>query len=132
MKALKYLKYSLPYYWYTGEKKIAMGAGTIGLVLSTLFLIVMVGTSAVSLLFVLIFDKLMLTALIFYLFFIRNIVPIDMITDAIDNLFIENFIYISIAMIVNRIVVNIVAEKLFGYKLESDREDENFGFESSK
>jgi len=90
---IKYLKNSLPHYWYTGEKKIALGAGAIGVVLSMLFLVIAVGTNAIVLILALMADKLMVLALLLYLFFIRQIGVIQPFMGGIDAFFLENFIY---------------------------------------
>jgi len=119
----KYLKNSLPYYWYTGEKKIAISAGTIGIVISILFLFVTIGTNAISLILVFIADKLMAWGLLLYIFYIRDIIPVG--TDAIDNYFIENFIYILIAILINRVIVNLVAENFFNYNLIENKSNNN-------
>lgn len=114
---IKYLKNSLPYYWHTGEKKIALGAGAIGVVVSILFLIVTVGQNAIVLILALMADKVMVLALLLYLFFVRQIGAIQIFMGKIDAFFLENFIYILIGILLNRVIINVVAEKVFKYNL---------------
>lgn len=114
---IKYLKNSLSFYWHTGEKKIALGAGGIGILLSILFLVVTVGTNGIALIFAIIADKLIAWGLLLYIFFIRNIIPSEMVLQEIDTYFLEYLIYIVIAILLNRMIINLVAEKIFAYNL---------------
>lgn len=114
---IKYLKNSLSFYWYTGEKKIALGAGAIGILLSILFLVVTVGANGIALIFAIIADKLIIWGSLLYIFFIRNMIPLEMISDRIDAFFMQYFIYALIAILLNRMIVNLVAEKVFAYNL---------------
>ena len=107
----RYIKRSFLSYWYLGYKKVAVTGGIIGLVVNSLFLyFISAHESAFILVLLLLTDYFMTVLVVIYIFFIRNII-------SFDEFFIKYFIILLFGLLINRIIVNLVAEKIYKYKI---------------
>lgn len=113
---MKYIKKGILYYWYTGEKKIAVVSGIATSIINLLFLTVTSGGSAAILAILLVFDHLIILLILGYIV-IRNFIP-SIAINKLDEFFLKNFIFLIIAWIVSRFITNVIAEKVFKKELQ--------------
>ena len=106
----KYLKNGLLFYWYTGNKKIA------SIINLGLLFITVGGAGMVYFILMLIMDHLIILFLAFYLI-VRNFIPLESLQNVLDSVIIENFVILLICWIINRVVINLTAEKIYKYKI---------------
>lgn len=114
----KYLKNGLLYYWYTGNKRIAITGFLIASIINLGLLFITVGgTGMVYFILMLIMDHLIILFLAFYLI-VRNFIPLESLQNVLDSVIIENFMILLICWIINRVVINLTAEKIYKYELK--------------
>ena len=65
----------------------------------------------------LIMDHLIILFLAFYLI-VRNFIPLESLQNVLDSVIIENFVILLICWIINRVVINLTAEKIYKYELK--------------
>ncbi len=111
----KYLKNGLLFYWYTGEKKIAVTGFFLSSIINLILLFLTVGNFGIIIfILMLIMDHLIILFLAVYLI-IRNFIQFDFL----DSLVIENIFILLICLFINRLVINLTAEKIYKYNLDS-------------
>ncbi|RLA82653.1 MAG: hypothetical protein DRG78_06605 [Epsilonproteobacteria bacterium] len=115
---IQYIRHGILYYWYTGDKKIAILGGITGSLINITFLSVVSGGSALLLVLLLLFDHLLIIICLMYIIFLRNLALLP--TEKIDSFFMENFIYLAIGWIINRVITNLIAEKFFQKELKKE------------
>ena len=112
-----YLKNSIPYYWYTGKKDIAISGFLATLAVDGMFLHETVGASAILLIFMLIMDKMVLVLVGVYFLFIRTLLPFEKLAEYIDGYILETMLFFVIAALAQRVIVNAIAKFYFNEKL---------------
>lgn len=115
----KYLKNGLLFYWYTGEKEIAVTGFLIASILNLLLLYITVGGfGIIYFIIMLIMDHLIVLCLAFYLI-IRNYIP-DLVLNNLnlDSFIFENLLILLGCWLINRIIINLTAEKMYKYELK--------------
>lgn len=113
----KYFRNSLLFYWYTGEKKIAISGFLLASSINLLILYMTIGgVGIIYFILMLIMDHLIILFLAFYLI-IRNYIPFDLLQNTLDSVIIENFLILLLCWVINRMVINFTAEKIYKYKL---------------
>jgi len=113
----RYLKNSIPYYWYTGKKDIAIAGFLATVAIDGLFLYMTVGSSVVILIFMLLMDKMIAIFLVLYLLFIRNLLPLETITNYVDGYILETVVFFIVAALLQRVIVNLIAKFYFNEEL---------------
>ena len=113
----KYLKNGLLFYWYKNNKKIAITGFLIASIINLCFLFIIVGgVGMIYFILMLIMDHLIILFLAFYLI-VRNFIPLESLQNVLDSVIIENFVILLICWIINRVVRNLTAEKIYKYKI---------------
>ena len=124
MRYIKYLKNSLAFYWHTGEKKLALVSGGVAILFSSIVLLIEAGGSAFVLIMMLFFEKLLVIFFTLYLLIFRSFMP-SVFTHFIDKFFIPYIGIMILLLILDRVIINIVAEKFFGYDLINNKPKNN-------
>ena len=117
--SLKYLKKGLLFYWYTGERKIAIIGFLIASILNLFLLYITVGGfGIIYFILMLIMDHLTILCLAFYLI-IRSYIP-DLVLNnlSLDSFIFTNLLILVVCWLINRVIINLVAEKLHKYELK--------------
>ena len=122
---MKYMQHGILYYWYTDNKKVAIGGALAGSLINIVFLTLASGGNAVLLVSLLLMDHLLIILLIFYFTVIRNFLYIEALQKNIDNYFLENFAYLIIGWAVNRIITNLIAEKFYNIQLNNHKVEQS-------
>lgn len=119
MNLFRYLKNGMLFYWYTGERRIAVTGFLIASILNLLLLYITVGGfGIIYFIIMLIMDHLIVLCLAFYLI-IRNYIP-DLVLNNLnlDSFIFENLLILLGCWLINRVVVNLTAEKIYKYELK--------------
>ncbi|QEZ88363.1 putative membrane protein [Aliarcobacter cibarius] len=115
----KYLKNGLLFYWYTGNKRIAITGFLIASIINLFLLYITIGGfGIIYFIIMLIMDHLIILCLAFYLI-IRNYIP-DLVLNNLnlDSFIFENLLILLGCWLINRIIINLTAEKIYKYELK--------------
>lgn len=110
----KYLKHSIYFYWYTDHKNIAITGAVIGSLINFLVLFASAGPNAAAFVLLILLDNAMFAILLIYII-LRNFFGMPGWFDENAALVILGFI---IGWLVNRFVVNFLAERYFKYEIK--------------
>ena len=115
----KYLKNGLLYYWYTGNKRISITGFLIASIINLFLLYITVGGfGIIYFIIMLIMDHLIILCLAFYLI-IRNYIPDLVLSNLnLDSFIFENLLILLGCWLINRIIINLTAEKIYKYELK--------------
>ncbi len=112
----RYIKRGILFYWYTGQRAIAVTSLGITVLLYMLLLWATGATSLVMLVLLIFMDHLLLIFLLVYLIVVRSLVP-DLLSSELDALMLQYSLPILLGWLANRLIANLVATKLFGCKI---------------
>lgn len=115
-KALPYLRRGILFYWYTGERRIAITSVLVTSIVYLIALSLFGATNLFVLVLLLLMDHLVIVFIAVYVIAIRTVLP-DMLIEELDAFIMSYSIYIIAGWIGNRIITNLIASKLFGYRI---------------
>ncbi len=111
-----YLRHGILFYWYTGERRIAIAGASVTTILYLAVLWVLGARSLFALVLLLMMDHLLIIFMILYMIAVRPLFP-GFLAGELDAFVASYWLFIVAGWVGNRVITNAIASRLFGFDI---------------
>lgn len=114
--ALSYVKRGILFYWYTGQRRIAITGAAATTILYLVCLWLLGAKGLIALVFLLMMDHLLIIFMVLYMIAIRPLFPAFLIGE-LDAFMASYWLVVLVGWVGNRVITNAIALRIFGFNI---------------
>ena len=115
-EAPSYVRRGILFYWYTGQRRLAIASASVTTILYLDVLWVLGAKSLFALVLLLMMDHLLIISMVLYVIVVRPLFP-GFLAGELDAFVASYWLIIVAGWVGNRVITNVVASRLFGFDI---------------